>query len=97
MRKCQWEMGNARTLKQTKRGTNQNLFARRQHPTLEIPKPEVSRGMVAYNLRNSIGKFIQWNNGQIECTRRFLPPKHVDGEHCLLLTGFRKSRQSRSP
>jgi hypothetical protein len=53
--------------------------------------------MVAYNLRNRIGKFIQWNNGQIEYTRRFLPPKHVDGEHCLLLTGFRKSRQSRSP
>ncbi len=44
--------------------------------------------------RHSVCQLIQWKHRQIECTRRFVPPKHVDGEHCLLLTRFRKPSQS---
>ena len=39
-------------------------------------------------------ELIQRDRRQVKRTRRFVFPEHVDGEHCLLLTRFRKSRQT---
>ena len=39
-------------------------------------------------------ELIQRDRRHIKRARRFVFPEHVDGEHCLLLTRFRKPSQT---
>ena len=71
MGKRQWKVGDQDAVKVTEERTKEDLFARSQHPSIEIPEPHGNPTLVLVNGRCGFAKFIQRKTGQVESAGRF--------------------------
>lgn len=77
----QWKQTHKRTLELAKGQTKQDFFARREHPTFEIAKPEMSFVVVIDNGPDGIREIIERHSGQVEAPRRFRNRVAIDVQH----------------
>ena len=64
-----------------KGGTEQDFFARTQHPSFEISKPNVPLALVADNRTYGIGKLVESNHGHVKASSRLGNWITVDVQH----------------
>lgn len=77
----QWKQTHERTLKLAKSRTKQHFFARAEHPTFEIAKPEMPFGVMIDNRPHGIREIVERHSGQVETSCRFGNRVAIDVQH----------------
>ena len=47
-----------------------DFLSGRQHPTIEIAKPQNNVTLVVVNVKNRIGKCVEWEKRKVDCINR---------------------------